>query len=344
MRFTTNRPIPKWRSALKQLLSETNSGFSDRLVQLEIFRQTQSAEYPSTLHALQQEAASTPQKLQELATWEMMKTSPADTLKWLKKLPTKTLTNQPAATLVAECDTMIGDWPGLQTFLETQNWAELEFIRHAFRTLALRQQGLTDAAKAEWGQALKSANGGKQSLVMLLRLTAQWRWLTESEELLWNLVNQYPSEHWAFNALEEDLFLNGRTRPLLSLYDQAVKRMPSNLILRNDLAMTALLLGANELRPYELAHQVYDSNPTNAVYASTYAYALLLQDKNAEALKILERLSPQQLEDPSISGYYGLALRATGNQAKAQKYFKLTAKGRLLPEERRLFERSTAGS
>ncbi len=326
-----------------QLLLETNSVFNDRLLQLEVFRQTRDAEFPSTLQSLQQEAASDPRKLQELGTWEMTKISPAQTITWLKKLPSKTLTNQPAATLVAECDTMTGDWKGLQSFLEPENWAELEFIRHAFKSRALREQGLTDAGNAEWGLALKGARGEKQPLIMLLRLTAQWKWLSESEEILWNIVNQYPSEKWAFSALEQDLFLNGRTRPLLELYSQAVKRSPSNLVLKNNLAMVALLLDATELRPYELAREVYNTSPTNASYASTYAYSLYVQGKSAEALRVMQKLTPKELDDPSRAGYYGLILKATGSAAKAQVYFDWTAKARLLPEERKIFDRAKNG-
>lgn len=328
----------------RELIAETNSTFSDRLLELDVLRKTHFGEYSSKLAALQQEAGSQPQKLQELATWQMARISPAETQAWLKKLPAKTLTNQPAATLYAETAMMAGDWSGLQSFLKPLNWAELEFIRHALLSRALREQGLAEAGNAEWALALSSANGEKQPLIMLLRLTSKWKWLTESEELLWNVVNQYPSEKWAYAALETDLFLNGRTRPLMSLYTQAVRRAPSDEVIKNNLAMTALLLEANELAPYKLAREVYDSNPTNASFASTYAYALHLQDKNAEALKVFQRLSPEQLEAPSIAGYYGLVLQSTGNRAKARKYLKLTAKARLLPEERRLFDRASVGS
>ena len=41
----------------------------------------------------------------------------------------------------------------------------------------------------------------------------------------------------------------------------------------------------------------------------------------AEALKIMEQLSPQQLENSSIAAYYGLILQAAGNPAQAGKYF-----------------------
>ena len=48
---------------------------------------------------------------------------------------------------------------------------------------AFRGLELPDTAKTEWEQALKSANNQKQSLVMLLRLAAQWKWVSEGEDL-----------------------------------------------------------------------------------------------------------------------------------------------------------------
>jgi tetratricopeptide (TPR) repeat protein len=328
----------------RQLLLETNSVFNDRLVQVEVLHQTRNPEFLSSLNALQQEAASDPQKLQELATWEMTKISPAETIKWLKKLPPNTLTNQPAATLVAECGMMIGDWRGLQSFLEPQKWAELEFLRHAFKSRALREQGLTDAAKTEWEQALKSANGQKQSFVMLLRLAAQWHWVSEGEDLLWTIVSRYPQEKWATQALTQTLFAGGQTRSLMQLFKQELKGTPSDLAARNNLAMIAMLLDVKELKPHDLAREVYQQAPTNSSFAATYAFSLYLQGKSAEALKVMQQLKPKDLENPSIAGYYGLILKATGSGAKARVYLNWTSKATLLPEERKLFDQANAGS
>jgi predicted Zn-dependent protease len=247
------------------------------------------------------------------------------------------------ALLTAECYTMLRDWRGLQNSLKQQDWAELEFVRHAFQTRALRGQDLSGAATAEWELALKTANGQKASLVMLLRLAAQWGWQSDAEKLLWTIVNQYPGEQWAFGALSQALYAGGRTRPLMMLYSQQVKRSPSDLSMKNNLAMTALLLDAQELKPHELARQVYEKVPTNAAYASTYAFSLLLQKKNAEALKVFEQLKPQDLQLPAIAGYYGLVLKATGNTAKAKPYLEWAFKSPLLPEERKLFEKAKAG-
>jgi len=140
------------------------------------------------------------------------------------------------------------------------------------------------------------------------------------------------------------LLVGGRTRPLMQLYSLGMKRAPTDLETKNNLAMTALLLGAVELKPYQLAREIYDKAPTNSSFVSTYAFSLHIQEKNAEALKVIEQLKPQDLEDPSISGYYGIILQAVGNREKAGKYLALSSKAKLLPEERKLIDQAKAGA
>jgi Flp pilus assembly protein TadD len=327
----------------KQLLQETNSTFKDRLLRLDVLQATQPAGFRPALTAFEHEAGADPGKIYELATWQMAKSSPQDALTWLRTLPSNTQTNQSVELLVAECCTMLKDWRGLQSSIARQNWAELEFVRHAFLSRALRGQELTDSAKAEWEQALKAANGQKGSLVMLLRLAAQWNWQSEGEDILWTIINRYPGEQWAIQTLSQALYAGGRTRSLMQLYSQESKRVPSDLSAKNNLAMTVLLLDAQEFKPYDLAREVYQKSPTNASYVSTYAFSLYLQGKNAEALKVIKTLKPQELQDPSIAGYYGLILKATGDRARARAYLDWTVKVRLLPEEKKLFDNAKAG-
>jgi hypothetical protein len=54
--------------------------------------------------------------------------------------------------------------------------------------------------------------------------------------------------------------------------------------------------------------------------------------------------SSNPLEDPSIAGYYGLILKATGNPEKARVYFDRAGRAKLLPEEKKLFDRARAGA
>ncbi len=321
-----------------QLLSDTNSLFRDRLFRLDILRATTNSEYSSALAACQREAGTNIARIYDLATWQIGRKDSGDALTWLRALPLSLRTNQPVALLEAQCLDLNGDFRGLQAQLQKQTWGELEFVRHAFLSRALRGQQLIDSSKTEWDQALKSTSNQKAGLVMLLQLAAGWRYETEGEDILWTILNRYPGEQWAFQALSQTLFLTGRTRSLMSLFEQQAKKFPSDLSVKNNLAFTAILLDAKELKPYDLAQEVYQKAPTNSSFASTYAFALHLQKKDAEALKVMQQLKPADLEKPTIAGYYGLILKATGNAEKAKAYLASASKARLLPEEKKLFD------
>lgn len=335
-----------WEAALassRQLLQETNSVFRDRLLRLDVLRESKSAEYKPALAAFQREAGTEPGRIAELGSWQMANSSLTETLAWLRTLPVGMQTNVAVAMIAAEVYTALGDWPGLQAAVENQNWGELEFAQHAFTARALRGQEFPGAAKGEWELALKAANSRKASLNMLRRLAVAWNWESEAEEVLWSMVNRYPTERWAFGALTQTLFSGGRTRPLMRLYRQELKRTPANLGIMNNLAMTAFLLNADELKPHDLAREVYEKSPTNAAFVSTYGFSLHLRDKNADALKVFRTLDEKQLEDPRIAGYYGLVLNATGEKGKAKGFLDSALKTPMLPEERKLFERAKTG-
>ena len=324
----------------KELAQATNAVFADRLLRLEVLQQAKSPEFPSALSIYQHEAAATPAKLSNMALWLMQKKSPAESLAWLQSLPGPTQTNQPAATLIAQCQIHLGQWHRLQTSIQNQNWTELEFVRHAFLARALHGQELQQAATSEWSVALNLASDQKGALISLFRLSAEWQWRSEAEELLWILVNRYPEERWAAPVLMQTLMNGGRTRPLMQLFGVLSRRTPTDLEMKNNLAFTALLLGANELNPYALAQAAYAGTPKNPSFAATYAYSLYLQKKNAEALKVMQQLAAQDLANPAIAGYYGLILKATGNAEKARSYLNLALKVRLLPEEQTLFQQA----
>jgi len=327
-----------------ELIRETNHVFSDELLRLDVLRASRENQFKSALAALQGDAAKDSRKIYELVMWQSATDGPAEALNWLLTLPAETQTNQPAALLAAECHSALRDWPGIQASLQRQNWAELELIRHAYQSLSLRGQDLVSSSTIEWQKALNAAGNRKEALVMLFRFATAWNWTGQKEDLLWALIRNYPTEKWATVSLSKSLLVEGRTRSLMALYNQQVNANPSDLSARNNLAMTALLLGAWELRPHDLAREVYRRAPANHAYASTYAFSLHIQKKDDSALKVLEKLTPQQLEDPAVAGYYGVVLRATGKVERAQKYLRLAANARLLPEERKLVDEATAGT
>jgi cytochrome c-type biogenesis protein CcmH/NrfG len=325
-------------SLAAQLVAQTNSTFSDKILQLELQRESRDPAFPSHLSSLQHEAAKDAAKTYELVNWQMAKIGPADSLAWMTTLPADVQTNQPVALLCADCRNTLKDWTGLQSSLEHQNWGELEFMRHALVSRALKEQDLDSSAKTEWEAALQDASGQKEKLAAFLRLVSYWNLPSEQEQLLWIFVNQFPAERWAPELLARLLYIRGRTQGLLSLFSQLSQANPSDLAIKNNLAITALLLDASQFKPQELAREVYEKAPTNASYASTYAFALLKQKEPNEALKIIQQLKANELEKPSIAAYYAILLQATGHKNEVKKYADLAAKGPLLPEERKLLE------
>jgi predicted Zn-dependent protease len=328
----------------RALLQETNSVFRDRTLHLDVLQQSRSPEFRSALATFQREAANSPRDIGIMAQWQITNSTPVEVLQWLQTLPEKSRTNAPANMAIAACLNTIKQWPQLHTFLANQNWSDLgfEFLRHAYLARSLREREMPAPAKAEWELALKDANNQKASLTALALTAESWKWRTEYEETLWIIVNRYAEEKWALQALSQALYAGGRTRPLMMLFSQELKRQPSNLAIKNNLTTTALLLDARELRPHEMAHQIYQAAPTNSTFASTYAFSLYLLEKYPEALKVMQALPQKDLEHPAIAGYYGLILAATGDKQKARPYLDWAFKAQLLPEERKLFEKAKA--
>lgn len=328
----------------RQLLRQTNSTFRDRVLHLTILHIARNPEQDAFLAGLQKEAQDSPPKIADLATWMVTSEQAPKAMAWIRTIPPAVRTNQPVPIVEAECHRALQDWPGLLTALDDQAWGDLDFLRLAYRTQAFRAQKSEANMKNEWHRTMEATEQRLGRLAMLLRTTTAWAWLAEQEEILWTIVNRFPSEKWALKELADRLYTAGQTQSLVTLFSRAAQMDPNNLGFKNNLATSALLLNAMERKPHELAQEVYQKAPTNSAYASTYAFSLHMQQKTAEALKILEQLTPQQLEDPGIAAYYGVILKASGNTAKARKYLELASKARLLPEEKKLVEQARRGN
>jgi hypothetical protein len=324
-----------------ELLRQTNTVFGDQILRLDVLADSQDAHFEPALAAVQNLAITDTGKVAELASWETTKLPLAEVLSWLTRLPKATQTNQSIAVLMAECYSDTHDWRTLQSFLEPQTWREMDFVRHGFLARSWRGQEMLDTSRIEWDKAVKGAQASRIHLLTLLSLAVRWDWNREQEELLRIIIKQYPADQGAFQALAKTLFLEGRTRSLLELYSDAAKRDPANLPARNNVAFAALLLDAQEYNPRELAHQLYVQAPTNSAVVSTYVLSLLLQKKNAEALRTIESLDPQELNNPTTAGLYGLALQANADREKAKRFLTLASIAPMLPEFRKLI---TAGS
>jgi tetratricopeptide (TPR) repeat protein len=321
----------------QSLLMETNSQFADRILQLVILQQIGGDQFSTAIKTAQAAAGNDPTRIFELASWEMKYLSPDQTLDWMQHLPAATQSSQPVALLSAQCRILQGDWHGLDHTLGAQKWGDLEFVRHAFRARAFSETKMHSGMAGEWEKSIQDAGMRINDLTVLYCLTKQWNWPKEEEDLLWIIVRNHPQEKWAAPILADALVAGGRTQSLMLLCNLQLEHDSSDILAKNNLAMTALLLNALEQKPFKLAREVFDSCPTNVSFAATYAFSLYRQHKNTEALQVIQQLDPRDLRDPEVAGYYGIILQANGQMEKAGTYLKLAGQAQLLPEERILF-------
>ena len=327
----------------KDLVQQPNASFPDKLLRLEVLKIANSDEYNPALAACQEEASKNTTKLTQMTFWLMEHKQAAQALVWLQSLPPDIQTNPPAAVFLVQCQILQQQWNAVQKTASKENWGNMEFMRHAYIAYAMRQQGSTASSRAEWDIAVSDAQGRLDKMNTLVGSAAQWNWADETQQLLWSIVQNFPQAQWAQEALEGILYRHGSTRPLMQLFSMQVNRKPSDLAAKNNLAIVAMLLRAQEINPYGLAQEVYQQDPTNSFYECTYAFSLHLQGKNADALKIMQQLPPKTLENGSTPGYYGVVLKAAGDNDQAGVYLKRSLKGQLLPEERALFQQALAG-
>ncbi len=324
----------------QELVAESNSVYSDRVMQLNLLVATASPQMNPTLVEYQQQAQTNAQHQFDLGRWMLGTLGPARALNWLETLPKARMTNLPVSMVVADAYAGQTNWSGLQRFVQAQRWGELEHLRLLYVARAFREQGLSTASKAEWSKAIREATGHLDRLDAIRGIALNWGWLPEYEETLWLIVTRFPAEKRSLIALSDRLFADGKTRSLLTLYELRSKLDPGDWAVKNNLATLALLLNSEDHRPHDLAREVYEQNKGNPIYAATYAFSLYLKKNNVESLKVMSQLRPEELQNPSVAGYYGLFLAAAGETSKAKQYLDLAAKAQVLPEEADLFRRA----
>lgn len=319
-----------------QLLASPQATLADRLQQLGILQQLKSGAFAARLSAVQQSVATNAPAVASVAEWMQANHLLAESLSWLTGLPVSVSAQPPVRLALADGYMQSGQWQKLRDFASQGNWGDQEFVRLAIVSHAALQLDGKAAADSSWDAAVQEAGNRFGALTTLLGLAEQWKLPRERLDLLERIVGKFPRESWALQALAQSYFSAGDTAGLHQLYARLFSIFPENQSFKNNVAATALLLKTNLTQAGQWAAEVHARSPGNPDTASTYAFALHLQGRDQEGLAVMQKLTPKQLEQPSVALYYGVLLAATHN-AYATTYLQIArTKGRLLPEEKQL--------
>jgi hypothetical protein len=260
---------------------------------------------------------------------------------WWKHLPPAKRTILPLPTGIAESYVLLGDWDALKSLVTGANWGQAEYMRLAVLARVSREDGDDLDFQTNWSSAVRAATHTPEALAVLARTAVDWRWDDQAEDLLWRVAQGSYDQQWALQELYRRFFQIHSTRNLLKVVSRMYELDPSDAWTQNNLAAYELLLQSNVPQGVQLSHDLYQSDPKNPDYASTYAFALHLLGRSAEGVQILESLGEDRLQNPAYAVYYGALLVAAGGPAdEARKYLDLAGTGSLFPEERELIDQA----
>ena len=324
----------------QELQDYPEATFADRLLYLEILRATSDEKFPRYLTAAENDAKGDPVRLANLIGWMNNSGMALVALDFVQGIGKETVSKWPVPSELAKSYVRLADWDGLERFTRDDRWPQLDFIRRAYLARAFREKGKSELAEHEWAAAEKGAAIDARFLEALERTTVEWGWTNEAVELLWQLAKTPEKQLEALHSLYKHYAKKNDTPGLYRVLLRLVELEPSDRAARNNLAQIALLLNADPARARKMAADLHAEEPTNATYASTYAFAFYSQGDVNQALNIMASLSAEQLQDPGTSAYYGIFLAAAGRQQEAEPYLSRGAAASLLPEEKALLDRA----
>jgi cytochrome c-type biogenesis protein CcmH/NrfG len=324
----------------RQLDGFPDKTFADRILLLTALDAAKDNGFAAFLDEMKKSSADDPERIAAVVTWLNMHGRAADAIAWSDKLPPGILGQKLVQIALSDTFVAARDWAGLQRLVNSGNWGTVDFLRNAVHARAWRELGNESDAASQWNEALKKVSADPRQVLVLAETVEKWGWRTETIDLFWLAAKDPAKGDDALRALYNYFAKNGDTQNLYRVLLHQIELHPDDGNVQNNFAQLSLLLNLNPERGQRAAREVYQKDPKNPAYASTYAFALHFQGDTEKALKVLEKLTPEQLHQPEIAAYYGIILAADGDAPRAGEFLDLGEKATLLPQEKALMEKA----
>jgi thioredoxin-like negative regulator of GroEL len=290
--------------------------------------------------------AKTPAEIARLGTWYILTRQPQAGLEYLQAQPAAVRTGGPVFTVLADSWAALGRWREVEDLVIQGAWGPVapESVETAMTVREMRERKRNDLAGDLWAEDLRMTRTNGTGLMVLLRLANQWQWPEGRIQTLDTIARYFPTERWALAQLLAYYYGRGETQHLQDVWAFWVTAHPTDKGATNDATMVRLLLEAGEPAPSvkKDASELYASDPQNPYYVVTQAFSLLRQHQANRALALLEKLPPEERDNPTRALYYGAALAANGRADEAATVLARLKGAVMLPEERTLLQEAVA--
>ena len=327
-----SRDAARARRFAEKLRSMPEHNFRDDLSCLDAIRSGPA--FATALEALERRVESDPQKVAESADWLNSHGMASEAVRWLTALPERVRSNVRVQIATAESHLALSHWKELDAFLGGCQWGDCEFLRRAMRIRCMRES--LQPWEKEWEKLVSAMEANPHDTLLLAQLTLGWKWRDETITLLWKIAAKPATASQASQLLWNLYRSSNDTLSLLRVALAQLNFDPSNPAAKNNAAFLWMLLNGHSVQYERLAREASMANSRVPEWMATYAFALHLAGKDAEAEKELKKLSPEALRHPGIALYYAIVLAGNRDYARAREFLgKLNPNG-LLPEEQKL--------
>ncbi len=331
-----------WAGALEANRPLAQSGtplVEDRIQQLAILQQLGGPEFATTLAGAQKDALEA-KDAAALYDWMNRNNLAKEALQWSATMEPSLARKPELARRVAESHMQLRDWRALHIQCgNLDSWGGLEFLRNAYAAYALHQSGDILSSKHRWTSALSNASASRDATDELLKLATAWSWNDEAINILWSAANRVDAD-WALGKLSEIYASTRSTEGLLRVNTRKTELAPNDDASRNWMIRFSLLLDRNIDNNLLQARTLAQRHSADPAFAVTLALAELKGGRAADALAAFAKVPADKLATPEVALYRGLALIATGQDAKAAEALALTKAHPFLPEETLLLPQS----
>ena len=314
--------------------------YADRLLLLSALKTAFDPGFAPFLEEMQTTSAEEPEHAAALLTWMNMNNLSQEAIAWSTKLAPGVIGHKLVQIALSDSFVTVKDWVGLQRLVNSGNWGTIDFLRNAISARAQREQGNDPESAAQWNEAMKKVAANPRHIMMLAETVEKWGWRSEAIDLLWLVAKDPVKGDEALGTLYRYFAKNADTENLYRVMLHRLELHPNDRNVQNNYAQISLLLNLNTERAQKIAREIYEKEPANPAYASTYAFALHAQGEAKKASKVMEALTPEQLRQPEIAAYYGIILAAAGEQTRAAEFLDLSETATLLPQEKALVEKA----
>ncbi len=313
----------------------------DRILVLHAVLMFAPEEFPDQLIELQAFAQEDPRRIPAVAGFLLKLDKNAEVREWLEALPEETRNIQPILMALTEAVSKLGDAEALVDYLTIQ-WERDNHHRLASLARALRFLEREREAGDAWQRAIIAATGDSAHLQTLFKLAVAWGWQKEGRDLLGRIFRDNPRENWAYEELVALHVKEKNTSELLQVLSRRLEYQPDDADTSNNFAYLSLLRGVNSRQAHRLAQENYRTDPENPFFVTTHAFSLYRQERVEDALKVIESLEPELLQEQPRNLYYALLLAVNDRIEEAEASLAHVEGANLLPEERVLEERTKA--